>query len=273
MQSISIYFASLTWQDGATAGGVLFGVVTLMAYLDQRRAAKGQAAIIEFVKRHVDKDISEETLKQLQSQREGIEKQIKEHLPALARSAVLKEQSAAHAAAVSQHYKEWKRIQDELASSPTQGVIDSTIESIITDRLLPEFEKKEKVEKLRNNITAISVCLALSSTLIPSPLSSIIAAGLAVPLVSFLAQFYKATNDPERLRKTLRDIFLIVYFAVSVAGIVIGALFFAVSGNITYFGKIIRLIFPCVGLFALCMFSFFRRFVDSRLCGTNATKG
>lgn len=272
MQSISLFFASLTWQDFATVGGVLFGVVTLMAYLDQRRATKSQAAIIEFVKRHVDKDISEETLKQLQSQREGIEKQIKDHLPALARAAVLKEQAAAHAAAVSQHYKDWKRIQDELVSSPTQGVIDNTIESIITDRLLPEFEKREGVEKLRNNITTISVCLALSSTLIPHPLSDLIAAGLAAPLIGFLAQFYKATNDPERLRKTLRDIVLIVYVAVSAAGILVGALFFAASGNITDLRKIIRVILPCVGFIALGLFSFFRKFVDSRLSGTIATK-
>src|SRR4051794_32863338 len=173
MQSILDLLKGLTWQDWTALAGFAFGIISIIAYIDQRRSAKGQADIIEFVKRNVDKDISDETIKQLQAQREAMERQVNEHVPALARAAVLKEQAEAHASAVSQHYLEWTRIQRELQESPSGGNLDPAVEKIIIDRLVPKYERQVALDKARNRVTVLSVALALTGSIIPNPLDSL----------------------------------------------------------------------------------------------------
>jgi len=97
METILCSISNLKWQDWAAAVGIIFGIITLLAYLDQRRANKKQNTLIEFVKRHVDKEVTEETIRKLDAQREALQRQVREHIPALARSAVLREQAEAHA--------------------------------------------------------------------------------------------------------------------------------------------------------------------------------
>ncbi len=194
MQSIIDSVKSLTLQDWATAGSLIFGIITLLAYLDQRRNNKKQENLLEFVDRHVAKDISEERIKELEQQQESMQEQVSQNIPALARAAVLQEQSEAHANATSKHFLEWKRLQDEMENSPSGGIIDPSIEKVIIDKLVPKYERQEELDNIRNRITMISVALALISGLFPYPLNSLVGAILALPLISSLLKFYKLST-------------------------------------------------------------------------------
>ncbi|MCI5157786.1 MAG: hypothetical protein D3906_04970 [Candidatus Electrothrix sp. AUS1_2] len=214
MESLTSFVASLTWQDWATAVGILFGIVTLLAYLDQKRAAKKQKSLMDFVNRHLDKDISEETIQQLKAQQVEMQEQVRLHIPALARAAVLKEQANSHAQAITYHYKEWKKVNSELESSPSQGAIDPDIESIIIDRISPRYEKQWELDTLRNRITAFSVAIALSSTFLFYPINLLVGVPLAIPLGKGLIDFIKLQGASVESVKYVKYGLMFAYVAV-----------------------------------------------------------
>src|SRR5215469_10382129 len=82
-----------TFDNVAGALGILFGLITLIAYLDQKRSARQQADVMAYVKRNMTKEVTEETIAALSTQLKLMQKQTKEELPKLARIAVLNEQA------------------------------------------------------------------------------------------------------------------------------------------------------------------------------------
>lgn len=229
MDTLLSALTALTWRDWATLVGVLFGVVTLLAFLEQRRAMRQQSDLLEFVRRHVSRDISEDAIRQLGQQRAAMELQVTEHIPALARAAVLREQAEAHAAAVSYHFVEWKRIQASLGNSPSGGLLDPAIESIIVDRLVPRYERQATLDRLRNRITVFSVALALVSALLPFPLNSAAGVLLAIPLAGTLLQFFRASAEPAEVKATLRPLAIALYVVACVAGVGFSLFLFALG--------------------------------------------
>jgi hypothetical protein len=205
----------LKWQDWATLISICFGIVSLIGYIDQRRTARGQNSITAFAERHVQKDISEEAIAKLQEQRVAMEQDVKLNIPALARTAVLKEQAEMHARAIGQHYVEWKQIQSETVS-PTGGKLDPELEKMIVDRLLPSFERQVALDRLRNRVTVLSVALALVGNALPYPLNTLASILLAFPLGGTLVQFYKATTTDAEAKRTadlVRLSFIFAYMA------------------------------------------------------------
>lgn len=176
------FLYSLKWQDWATAAGLVFGVVTLAAYIDQRRSSKQNQVLIEFAKRHVNKDIAEDDLKTLGEKRTLIESQISDHLPRLARKAVLQEQSEIHAAAIAEHFAKWKSITEELGAATQGGSLDPLIEAAVREKILPQLEPRRRKESLQVQVSIYSVSLAIVGAVVPYPLGQMLLIGLAVPL-------------------------------------------------------------------------------------------
>ena len=77
------WIQALKWQDWATAASFIFGLITLIAYIDQRRSAKQSQPVLEFARRHVSKDITEESIRSLVAQQRAIQDQINQNLPRL----------------------------------------------------------------------------------------------------------------------------------------------------------------------------------------------
>src|ERR1043165_9629762 len=82
-----------SFDNVAGAVGILFGIVGIVAYLEQRRSERAQQDVIKFVQRHLDKSITEETLAKLSDQLKLMRQQTDEEIPKLARRAVLQEQA------------------------------------------------------------------------------------------------------------------------------------------------------------------------------------
>lgn len=183
-QAVLTYLSKMSWQDWATAASVVFGIVTLIAFLDQRRSSKQNQVLLEFAERHVQKDISEEQLSSLNHQRQSLEQQIAQELPALAKRAVLQEQREHHAKAAAEHYSKVQAIDNELGEKNIPSQLDPVIATEIANKLLPSLEFNRRRESLRSSITIYSVAVALSGSLLPSPLRQLLVAFLAVPLIS-----------------------------------------------------------------------------------------
>jgi hypothetical protein len=241
-----------------------FGVVGVIAYLEQRRTAKGQETIIEFVKRNVAKDISEEAIKALERQRSTMQTQVTENIPALARAAVLKEQAVVHAAALSRHFLEWKRIQDELGTSPTGGQLDPVIEATIVDRLVPRYEQEAALGAARNRITAFSVALALAGNLFPWPMNVIVIGFFSIPLVTSLVEFFRLSSEPDRWNATRRIILWSIYSVLLVVALGF-AVFLLAIGDLTDFGNISMFVLFGVGLVGVALFPVVRRLINGSL--------
>src|SRR5262245_12128298 len=137
MHEIAEFITRMTWQDWATALGVVFGLIGFIAYWEQRRASRQQETLVEFARRHVNREISEETLKKLTEQRLALEYQITQRIPQLARLAVLREQAERHAKAAAEHFVEWQQITSELGEQTAVPGLDPALERTLVDRLVP----------------------------------------------------------------------------------------------------------------------------------------
>jgi hypothetical protein len=210
MEAFFNFFSQMTWQDWVTAISVIFGVISLVAYWEQKKANKQQETFYQFAKRHVDKDITEEQLKVLLSQKTSMESQITEQIPILARLAVLKEQSELHVRAIGEHYVQWEKIASEVEAKENIGSIDPKIEAIIIDRIRPQYEKQRFLETIRTRVTVLSVSMALASSILPFPISELVVYLFAVPLITALLKLFSLQDDfPHYIPWVRRTIYLI----------------------------------------------------------------
>jgi len=264
MAEVLHFLRSLTWQDLAAAAGVVFGIISTIAYLDQRRSSRGQDTLAEFARRNIDKDISEEDLKQLAAQRAAMNREVNENIPALARQAVLKEQLELHARAIAQHFNTWNEIAVELDQHQNSSAIDPTLRATILDRILPSYENERKIERLRNRITALSVALGLSGTLLPYPLSSLVAFALALPLVLSLLRFVQMQMEPTAFVNFIRQVGQVAYaLVVGFAAFLVLILYF-VEVPTTQAERLARLVFTAIALISAVGFWPFRRWFSPK---------
>lgn len=238
INNFSHLVSQIKWQDWATVVGVLLGVVSLIAYFDQRRASKAQANLLEFARRHVAKDISEEKLQALQQQEQSLREKIEREIPLLARRAVLKDQAEANAKATASHFLEWKRLSEELGLAATASDLPPEIQQAILDRIVPQYQKREEIEAVRNRITVFSVGLALTGSLLPYPIDKVLPLFFAFPLGVSVYQLWRLTTTrEERIAGSLK-IIVALYVLLAMLFICGGCLILLVP-TLTQTGKYI----------------------------------
>lgn len=210
---------NLKWQDWLTIGGFLFGIVTLIAYIEQRRSTKGTAKLIKWAELNVDKTVSEEEIKKLLAQKSAMESQITQNIPALARVAVLKEQAELHRTAIAEHFSAWQKLISELGSAAPIPGLDPQIQTAILDRIVPRFEREQEINRLRTRITVLSVGVAAASTVLPFGLGGILAIILTPALASAALRLYALSEEASVSYKSLRPW---IHIAYGVSAIIIG---------------------------------------------------
>lgn len=75
-QHMISFVIDLEWKDWLTIGGFIFGIVTLIAYIEQSRSAKGTAALTKWAELNLDKTISEQEIKRLLAQKSAMEEKL-----------------------------------------------------------------------------------------------------------------------------------------------------------------------------------------------------
>jgi hypothetical protein len=177
-------FSDFTFKDWfALALTILvsFGILIYQRIKDKKKE-KNDEEILRFISDSKEKESIETILQKLKKEQINIELQIKEHIPQLARQSVLKEQKEIHERALYNHYKEWKKIKDEVILNSTEIKLEKTLEEKLVHEITPKFELINKLDDLKTKITLSSIIIALTSTFIASPFNLII----TVPLLVFI---------------------------------------------------------------------------------------
>jgi hypothetical protein len=264
MQVIVDFISNLRWQDWMTIGGFLFGLVTLIAYVEQRRSNKSAAKIAQWVERNLDKDISEEEIKKLLAQRAAMQEEISRNIPALARMAVIREQVELHRKATAEHFAAWQALSAELASPTTLPGVDPQIQSVILDRITPQFERQQEVDRLKTRITILSVGVAAASTVLPFGLGSVLALIVSPALLSAAVRLYALTESSDVAYKSLRPLTHAAYLGLALAAGGFGVLLLLV-GNVTQIGIYMAWILVGIGVVALLAYVWLRVPLDQWL--------
>jgi hypothetical protein len=241
-----LFFQELTWQDWAAALGVLFGILSLIAYIEQRRATKSQNVFVEFAKRNVDKQVTEEQLKELANQKLNMERQVAQAIPALARSAVLREQLAVHARALADHYQHWVAINEELRPANQQADLDPAIRAAIEDKLIPSHEASQRRDDLKTRLTILGVASGLAATALPPPANYLIQGVFAIPLFAALISLINLSANPVWVER-FGYLMMWIYLGVVVVGCTLGYLLLSES-NVTDFGRITGVVLAILSL-------------------------
>jgi hypothetical protein len=76
MQQITDFIIGLRWQDWLTIGGFFLGLVTLLAYIEQKRSTRDASQIAQWAERNLDKAISEDEFKNLLAQKAAMQEEI-----------------------------------------------------------------------------------------------------------------------------------------------------------------------------------------------------
>ncbi len=179
--------SALKWQDWSTIISLIIAVFSLKAYFQQKKSSKEQSAIIDFVNRNLDKDISGEKLSKLHDKCSILESQIKDDLPNLARIAVLKEQADFNAKAIAHHYNEWNQIVNELKNHPIEFKIDKEIEKTIIDKIIP----KDQLNQIQYKILILCIALIIIPQLLFYPLSLLSKVLFVTIIVCETINYYK----------------------------------------------------------------------------------
>jgi hypothetical protein len=261
-----------TWQDWVAIISFTFGIVSLIAYYDQRRSTRRTASLIKWAELNLDKSISEEQIKSLLAQKEVMEEQITRKIPDLARNAVLQEEAKFHEKAVAEHFAALQAINRELQSESVDSSLDPQLQQAIIDLILPRYMRLDRRDRLRTRVTVLSVALAASSAIMPFPLNTAFGVLMALPLIYAGARLYALNvEEPNRAFKVLRPYFHLVYIAIALTLGTIGLflIYYSDKGSVNdYVGKM----FIFAGVFLAATYLLIRKWIDKcvwQLCCTD----
>ena len=268
---IRTLFSQLQWRDWATIVGVLFGIVSLVAYYDQRRSARNMAILTKWAGLNLDKSISEEQIQELLKQKAAMEEQITRKIPGLARNAVLKEEAQLHEKALAEHFVAWQCIQRELQTESERSGLDPQLHQAILDLILPRYARLDRRDRLRTRVTVLSIALAASSAALPFPVNTALGLIVTIPLLYAGARLFALnTEDPARAFKVLRVYFHLVYMGMALIIAIVGLFLklYATGGASRYFPTV----FIIVGVLLVVVYPFIRRAIDSFVLNTCSTE-
>jgi len=259
---------SLKWQDWAAIFGLLFGIVSLIAYYEQRRSASRSATLLKWAALNLDKSISEEQIKALSEQKTAMEEQIARKLPALARTAVLQEQAQLHEKLAAEHFIAWQAIKREQQTESDRSGLDPQLQRAILDLIVPRYMRLDRRDRLRTRVTVLSVALAAFSAVLPFPLNSALGILMALPLLYAGARLYVLNEDTKQAYKIIRPYCHLCYIctALTLGAIGLYLFLFSVQGPVnSRVGKMLLV----AGGFLVAIYLLIRRWIDkgvARLC-------
>ncbi|MCY7297452.1 hypothetical protein [Alteromonas sp. a30] len=218
----------LKWQDIVAILGLIAGVVTVIAYIDQRRKSASDKKLIDFVERHLERDISKEEILDLQTQKRKMEEEVSILVPQLARQAALRQQEHMLQTSLLSYYVEWKKAKEELDSLEIEISLDEKLEKAVLDRMVPEYERKEKEQSYKDRLTILSMGIVFARYILPYTVEDIVQIILAIALGITLFQYMAAKYQGSKHSKQAANAILGLYIFTGVVFLVFGA------GLITY---------------------------------------
>ena len=264
---LATQLSSLKWQDYATIASILFGVVTLFAYIDQRRSSKGYEAILDIAKRNLDYEISQDKIKEsreaiqkLDEHRNELTKLVKREIPSLARAAALREQAKVLSDSTAKNYSQWKKVTNELKEIPSEATIDQSVLDEVSSILVPEYERRTSKDTLRDQITIFSIGVVLLNNFLsnifqifrmPTEIIEIGNIFLAIFLASIGIRFFKLSFDGREVQKLRHQLYLFAYGSILAMGIIFSVIGLIATASGTIDERQIGVIFLAMGIMVI----------------------
>ncbi|MFD3317814.1 hypothetical protein ACE414_09265 [Alteromonas macleodii] len=213
----------LKWQDIVAILGLIAGVVTVIAYVDQRRKAASEQKLIDFVERHLERDISKEEILDLQTQKKKMEEEVSVLVPQLARQAALRQQEHMLQTSLLSYYVEWKKTKEELDSLKIDISLDEKLEKAVLDRMVPEYERKEKEQSYKDRLTILSMGIVFSRYILPYAIEDTVQIIMAIALGITLFQYVVTKYQGSKYSKHAAYTILVGYILAGLTSIAFGA--------------------------------------------------
>ena len=182
-----------TWQNFFTGAGFIFGIITLIAYLDQRKTNKENNALLEFAKKESNKKLIEE----LESTKENLVHEVTNKIPGLGKVAILEEQANFYTKIINENYNELEKTKKLLESS---GIIPSNelspdIRNYILNHLSPKYKKDKLIDNIRDKIIVIFALIIAMDAFLPFGTSFLIKFFLGILLIIEIVKYYVTQTD------------------------------------------------------------------------------
>nr|WAI02745.1 MAG: hypothetical protein OI719_00630 [Candidatus Methanoperedens sp.] len=227
-QAINIYNTNLNLINFLLAiFGIAGTILTIISWRDSKSKEaenKRKDAIHDYLfklaEKNIDKTVTDQQLSEkikeieLATQKiETLQEKIRKDIPLEAKRTVLKDRLNSQIELLKQHFESTKKIRDELAKIETSVEIPSDLLKSIEDEISPEYILKDKRSNLITQLTLVTTGSALTSAILPYPISRWISWTLLLFAIPILLRLIKLSLSPERISQ-------IIYVSLSGSGIV-----------------------------------------------------
>ncbi|TGV03622.1 hypothetical protein [Flavivirga rizhaonensis] len=220
----------LTWQNFFTGAGFVFGIITLIAYLDQKSTNKKQSEILDFVKNENNK----QAIIELEKTKINLESEINEKIPGLGKRAILEEQMEFYEKIVAENYNELKNIKLKLDNdSLNRENLSPTIKNYVLSDLYPKYYSNELKNKTRDRIIIFIALVVLFGTLLPFGFGAYLIIPFGFYLIYEVLKLSILNSDSNEIHN---KIFKTVLFILRIALLII--LFFSIYFLVSEFSQI-----------------------------------
>jgi hypothetical protein len=256
-------------QDIISALSIVFGVVSLIAYIEQRKSSKKNKNIIEFLNRNVDKDITIDEINELKSKKDTLESIVKEEIPNIGRVTILKDQQDFFQNQISQNYNSLLEVIKKLnylGEKVDIEEINPDIKEYIISEISPKNTKEKKLRKVRDSIIILLALLITVGAIIPV-ISYYIKFGLGIVIMWEIIKYFIYDSDntiqKEMKFKQILMFIQIVSFAIFISILLVIVINYKFNSDITdktAFGFIglIGIVGLIIGIFSKSILNFMK---------------
>lgn len=219
------------------AVGTVYG---FMSWKSSQKDKRSYTFLFELAEKNIEKNITEETLRQKKEEVEmatseikSLQRQIKSDIPKEARKAVLKDKLNSHYIELTNTYKNISVLKEELSNISESAEIPPDLLKEIEKEIRPAYLLKEERENLKTYLTVCTTLAAIASAVLPWEMSRVVGglflvAGFGV-LIQLMRNFFATASRKNQIR--IATYGYIVGFVVT-AALAIGDLYiFAEYGS------------------------------------------
>ncbi len=214
MEELLEYF---TFQNIVTILSLLFGIVTLLAFIDQKKSKKDKKVVNEFISRHLERDITIEEIESLTEKRTSLNDEVTKKIPQIGKISILKYQADFLKNEISQNYESLNYVNSQMKKISKEQVLDDLspeISKLILNELFPKFKRENFIRKIKDRIIVLIALIIVSGAIFPFGLDKYVKFIIGIFLVRdisiyFMSSFYRR-NKRKRIYEHAGQVIMVV---------------------------------------------------------------
>ena len=189
---------TLPWTNILAGLGVLFGIITLLGYIDQKRSNRELKTVITYLQRELDRDITEEEINKLKNKKDELESEVKEKIPKAGKIAILQDQSEYYQSVISDNFKSFEGIQtklNQLGANDPANELSPSMKNFILNEISPKYRLKNIKNKVVEKIFVLFALIFVAGTIMPT--NYLIKVILSLVLLFEVLKYYILNSSSE----------------------------------------------------------------------------